>query len=164
MEPRKRVYLAIVGGVFCATAGSLLGGLFVAVVRAMALRQEGLVVAAAFFPMAVLFASVIAVPFGLVVGSIGSWWLIGRVASGAPARRVYCESAGTGGLLGATFPLVTALGGWGPFKNLVSALPISIGAGIACGIVLAAFVRSYLHHNSLHVKGLEQKPESQNAS
>jgi len=163
MEIKKQAYLAVVGGFFCATVGSLLGGLVVAVMRAIALWPDDLMVASAFLPLAVLYASIVAAPFGFIVGSIGSWWLVGRVTSAAPAKRVYYESAGLGGLLGAMFPLISALGGWGPFKNLLSALPISIGIGITCGIAVAAFMRSYIHR-ILRAKDLGKKSEPQIAS
>ncbi|MGC2247829.1 MAG: hypothetical protein WA609_14585 [Terriglobales bacterium] len=91
-------------------------------------------------PIAVLLAAITAVPFGFTVGSVGVWWLAGR-AERVSERRLYFESTGGGAALGATYPLIMAILGWGPFENLVAALPISIGTGIICGIVLTRETR-----------------------
>lgn len=147
MDTRKRAKLAIVGGIFCAVVGPLLGGTIytlVSVAGGLWQRQQDVWTVAAFLPVVVLYAAIAAAPFGFIVGSIGSWWLVARVASTASARRVYCESGGVGALLGATFPPIEAVLGWGPFRNLLSSLPISIGTGIICGVALAASMRTYI--------------------
>lgn len=143
MAIRKRLTLAVTGGVFCATVGSLLGGLVVVFIRMLQGNTQSIVDALEFFPMAVVFAAIPAAPFGLIVGSAGSWWLAGRAERGVSGRRLFFESAGIGAVLGATFPLILALLGWGPFANLASALPISIGIGIVCGIILIPLLRKY---------------------
>jgi hypothetical protein len=94
-----------------------------------------------FFPMAVVFAAIPAAPFGFVVGSAGSWWLAARAEHGVSGKRLFFESAGIGALLGAIFPVVLSILGWGPFAKLFSALPISIGIGIVCGIILIPLMR-----------------------
>lgn len=124
--------------------GSLLGGVAVVLIRAWALRgTESITEAVAFFPMAVAFAAIPAAPFGFIVGPVGSWWLTIRAARGVSGKRLYFESAGIGGALGSTFPLILAALGWGPFNNLVSMLPISITIGIGCGILLIPLTRKY---------------------
>jgi len=40
-------------------------------------------------------------------------------------------------LIGALYPLVLTIFGWGPSENFLSELPISIGAGAVCGFALA---------------------------
>jgi hypothetical protein len=143
MENKKRLTQAMIGGVFCATVGSLLGGVVVVLIRVLQGNTQNIVEALAFFPMAVVFAAIPAAPFGFIVGSAGSWWLAVRTDSGVLGRRLYFESAGIGAVLGATFPLILALLGWGPFANLISALPISITIGIVCGIILTPLMRKY---------------------
>ena len=135
---------AVVGGVFCATVGSLLGGVVVVLIRASQGNTQSVVEALIFFPMAVVFVAIPAVPFGFIAGSAGSWWLACRAERGVPGKRLYFESAGIGGVLGATFPLIMAVLGWGPFNNLVSALPISITIGIVCGIMLIPYTRKHV--------------------
>jgi len=93
--------------------------------------------------MAVLLAAITAAPFGFVVGSVGVLWLAAR-AQRVSGKRLYFEAAGGGAVLGATYPLVMAIVGWGPFENLLSALPISIGTGVICGIVLVREVRRHV--------------------
>jgi hypothetical protein len=141
MENRKRLRFAFVGGVFCAIVGSLLGGVVVVLIRIFQGGAQDIVGAMSMFPMAVVLVGIPGVPFGFIVGSVGGWWLVGRAGHGDPGRRFYFESAGLGGVLGATFPLIMAAFGWGPFENLVSALPISIGIGIVCGAALVPFMR-----------------------
>ena len=143
MAHSKPLHFAIAGGIFCAIAGSLLGGFVVVLVRALQGSTAGMKEALTFFPMAVVFVAIPAAPFGFIVGSIGCWWLAARAARGVSSKRLYFESAGIGGVLGATFPLVLAALGWGPFNNLISALPISIPIGVACGIILIPVTRKY---------------------
>jgi hypothetical protein len=95
-------------------------------------------------PMVIIFSAIAAAPFGFIVGTIGSWWLVARWANTRSSIRIYGESGGLGAILGATYPFIAAGLGWGTFENLVASLPISIGAGIVCGVLLAAFVRKYL--------------------
>ena len=144
MANRKRWSFAIVGGVFCATVGSLLGGAVVVLIRTLPGNTQGIVEALAFFPMAVVFVAIPAAPFGFIVGSIGSWWLAARADRGVLGKRPYFESAGIGGILGATFPLILTVLAWGPFNNLVSALPISIIIGIVCGAALTPVMRRHV--------------------
>jgi hypothetical protein len=91
--------------------------------------------------MAVVFTAIAAAPFGFIVGSIGSWFLVARWANTPSSIRICCESGGFGALLGATYPFIATSLGWGPFENLLSALPISIGTGFICGVMLPPFVR-----------------------
>jgi hypothetical protein len=144
MANRKSLSFAIVGGVFCAIVGSLLGGVVVVLIRALQGNTQNMAEALAFFPMAVVFVAIPAAPFGFIVGSFGSWWLATRADRGVSGRRLYFESAGIGGVLGATFPLILAVLGWGPFNNLVSALPISITIGIVCGVALTPLMRKHV--------------------
>jgi hypothetical protein len=151
MANGTRLHFTIVGGAFCAAAGSLLGGVAVVLVRAWALRgAESMTEAVVFFPMAVAFAAIPAAPFGFVVGVVGSWWLAIRAARGVSGKRLYFESAGIGGVLGSTFPLILVASEWGPFNNLVSMLPISIIIGIACGILIIPSTRKYRPLPSSH--------------
>ena len=90
--------------------------------------------------MAVIFAAITAAPFGFMVGFVGVWWLAAR-AERVSERRLYFEASGGGAVLGATYPLVLTILGWGPFENLLSVLPISIATGIICGVVLTREVR-----------------------
>jgi hypothetical protein len=144
MDTRKRFTLIVIGGVFCAVVGSLLGGLVVVLLRMLrGNMQNNIVEALEFFPMAVVFAAIPAAPFGFIVGSAGSWWLTARAEHGVSGKRLFFESIGIGAVLGATFPLILATLGWGPFANLVSALPISIAIGIICGILLVLLMRKY---------------------
>ena len=144
MDIRKRAFLAILGGVYCGTVGSLLAGLVVVAIRVVHGNRGNVAEALAFFPMAVVFAAIPAAPFGFIVGSAGSWWLATRINRGISGRRLYFESAGIGAALGATFPLISTILGWGPFNNLVSALPISIGIGIVCGLTVALPMRRHV--------------------
>jgi hypothetical protein len=142
MENKKRMGLAFVGGAFCAIVGSLIGGVVVVLIRTLQGSAKDLAEGLAFFPMAVVFVAIPGVPFGFVVGSaVGSWLLAARADHGDPGKRLYFESAGLGGVLGATFPLILTAFGWGPFNNLVTAVPISIGIGILCGAALVPFMR-----------------------
>jgi hypothetical protein len=144
MHATERARLAIVGGGFCAAVGSVFAALMVAFVNVIRFWREPEdmrnVIAA--FPMVVIFSAIAAAPFGFIVGSIGSWWLVPHWAKTNSSNRVYWESGGLGALLGATYPLIAESFGWGPFENLVAALPISIGSGILCGVALAAFMRT----------------------
>jgi len=46
----------------------------------------------AFFPIAVAVAAVPAVPFGLIVGSIGTWWLaVSATIAGSIVRLSCCK-------------------------------------------------------------------------
>ena len=143
MASRKRLSFALASGVFCAIAGSLLGAVVV-LIRALQGTTQGMVEALAFFPAALVFVAIPAAPFGFIVGSLGGWWLAVRADRGVSWTRLYFESAGVGGVLGATFPLILAVLGWGPFNNLVSALPISITIGIVCGIMLIPYTRKHV--------------------
>lgn len=139
MANGNRLTFAIVGGVFCAIVGSLLGAL---ILLLFALRGVG-IDAVAFYPIAFLYVAFLAVPFGFVAGSVGSCLLAVREAHGVSGRRLYFESAGIGGILGGTYPLIFWAFGWGPFSNLVSTLPISTTIGIACGILIIPLTRKY---------------------
>ena len=140
MANSSRLTFAFVGGVFCAIVGSLFGAFIIVI---FALREVGIKAAVSFYPMAVVYVAIFAVPFGFVAGSVGSWWLAVREAHGASGKRLYFEFAGIGGGLGSTFPLIFLALGWGPLSNLVSALPISITIGIACGVSIIPFTRKY---------------------
>jgi hypothetical protein len=148
MENRKRIIFAGKGGLFCAIVGSLLGGVVVLLVRAVHGNAGGNVgEILEFFPVAVLYAAIPAAPFGFIMGSVGSWWLATRARQGVQGLRLYCESIGAGALLGATFPLVMTALGWGPFSNLVSAMPISIAIGAVCAFALIPFMQRQLAGN-----------------
>ena len=140
MGNSNRLTFALFGGVFCAIVGSLLGGLIIVI---FALRGVGIKEAVVFYPIAVAYVAILAVPFGFIAGSVGSWWLAVREAHGVSGKRLYFEFAGIGGVLGSTFPLIFLAFGWGPLSNLVSALPISITIGIACGILIIPLTRKY---------------------
>jgi hypothetical protein len=140
MATREHVFFAIRSGLVCATLGSLVGGCAFVAISAV-VGNAGLA-ALALLPMAVIYGAVTAVPFGFVSGLVGSWWLVGR-ARRVSIRRLYFEAVAGGALLGATYPLTLAICGWGPFENLVSALPISIGTGVICAIVLTREVRKH---------------------
>jgi hypothetical protein len=99
----KRFNSAIVGGVFCALVGSLLGAIIVVIGVS---RGVGIKEAVTFYPMAVAYVAFLAVPFGFITGSVGSGWLAVREAHGVSGKRLYFESAGIGGVLGSTFPLI----------------------------------------------------------
>ena len=144
MDLKKRLSLSVAAGVLCAAVGSLLGGTVLVLVRTIHGKDENVAPALTFLPMAVIFAAIPVAPFGLLVGSVGGWWLSARVDRGVSRRRLYFESAGMGALLGATFPLILGILGWGPFNNLVSALPISIGVGTVCGVTLSVYLRRRL--------------------
>lgn len=144
MANRKRLSFALAGGVFCAIVGSLLGGVVVVLIRALQGNTRDMAEALTLFPMAVVLVAIPAAPFGFIVGSLGSWCIAARADRGVSEKRLYFESAGIGGLLGATFPLILTILGWGPFNNLVSALPISITIGIVCGIILIPVTRKHV--------------------
>lgn len=148
METGKRIRLAIVGGVFGAIVGPLVGVLLILIdnMGRMPMALYLAVVRSWLIPL-IIFV----VPFGFIVGFIGSWWLAARASSIVSARRLYCESAGIGALLGATFPLIFGLR---PNIYAIAQLPFSIGSGIICGVTLAALMRSYMR----------RKPKPQDAS
>jgi hypothetical protein len=141
MNTGKRAQLAVAGGSFCAIAGSIFGGLIVSVFQVI---KTGGIGGMSFIPVAILYAAVVAVPFGFFVGSFGSWWLVGRFDKHIPSKRIFCESLGVGALLGAVFPSVMALAGWGPYSNLVSVVPISVGIGVICAALLMQLMHAYL--------------------
>lgn len=141
MAIKKRVFFAIRGGLTCAALGSLVGGCGVLLISAV--RGNFGLAALALIPMAVLFAAITAAPFGFMVGSVGVLWLAAR-APRVSGKRFYFEAAGGGAVLGSTYPLVLTILGWGSFQNLVSVLPISIGTGVICGIVLTREVQKYV--------------------
>ena len=141
MATKKRAFLAIRGGLACAALGSMVGGCGFLLISAV--RGNFGLAALTLIPMAVIFAAITAAPFRFLVGSVGVWWLAAR-AQRVSGRRLYVEATGGGAVLGATYPLFMAILGWGPFENLVAALPISIGTGIICGIVLTHEVRKYV--------------------
>lgn len=150
MDKTKRASIAIIAGMFCAAAGSLLAGVAVALVGVLqgkALNGRSGMEIAAFFATILLFAAIPAAPFGFIVGSVGGWWLASRLARSVLVGRVVLESAAAGALLGATFPLVAVLLGWGPFNNLISILPISIGVGTVCGVILPSVMRKFVVAN-----------------
>jgi hypothetical protein len=141
MATKKRVFLVIRGGLSCALLGSFVGGCGFLLISAV--RGNFGLAALSLIPMAVIFAAITAAPFGFMVGSVGVWWLAVR-AQRVSGRRLYFEAAGGGAVLGATYPLVLTILGWGPFGNLVATLPISIGTGVVCGIVLTREVQKYV--------------------
>ncbi len=143
MEIRTRSDLAVAGGIFCAVAGSLLGGLVVAVTAFIRGGPWTPLQIVGLFPMGLIFAVVPAASFGFVVGSVGGWYLAARFAKAASFGRVVLEGAGAGALLGATFPLVMGILGWGPFANLVGSLPLATGIGMVCGVGFAVFIRRF---------------------
>lgn len=155
MGTGKRLRLAIVGGVFGAIVGPLVGVLLMAPMSRMPMALYLAVVRSWLVPLFIF-----AVPFGFIVGFIGSWWLAARASSMVSARRLYCESAGIGALLGATFPLVD---GFRPNIYAIAELPFSIGSGIISGVALAVLMRSYLHCSS-RGEDLRKKSSPQDAS
>ena len=143
MDTKPRLKISILSGVFCALVGSILGGMLVAILRAVR-SPESPTTSLYFVPIAFLYAAIPAVPFGLVVGSIGGWWLAPRATGETPSQHLFLQSGVMGAVLGSAFPLLAMALGWGPFQNLVSALPISIGIGVVCGLSLAAVIRKFL--------------------
>jgi len=143
MHIKERARFVVTGAVFCAIVGPILGGLAVVVIRMVQGKTESAAEALAFFPMAVVFAAIPAAPFGFIVGLVGSCWLVARIEHSVSRKRLCLESAGIGAVLGATFPLILTILGWGPFDNLASALPISIGVGIVCGGALTTLLRKH---------------------
>ncbi|MGA7338170.1 MAG: hypothetical protein WBW91_15690 [Candidatus Sulfotelmatobacter sp.] len=133
MAADNRILFALRGGVVCAILGSLLGGC--AVLLISAIRGDFGLAALSLIPIVFLYAAVTGVPFGLVAGTVGTWWIVAR-ARHISSGRLYYEASATGALIGGSYPLVLKVFGWGPFENLLSTLPISIGAGIVCGLVL----------------------------
>ena len=143
MLTRSRLKLSIMSGVFCALVGSILGSIVVTVLRAV--HAPGDLTAAFYFiPVAFLYVAIPAVPFGLVVGSIGGWWLAPRATRETSARHLFLQSGLAGAALGSSFPLLAMALGWGPVENLVSVLPISIGIGVVCGVSLPVVIRRFL--------------------
>jgi len=143
MDTKPRLKISILSGVFCALVGSILGGMTVAILRAVR-SPENPTTLLYFIPIAFLYAAIPAVPFGLIVGSIGGWWLAPRAAGDIPSRHLFLQSAVLGAVLGSTFPIVAVALGWGPLQNLVSVLPISIGIGTVCGPSLAVVMGKFL--------------------
>jgi hypothetical protein len=141
MAADKRVFLAIRGGVICAVLGSLLGGSAALIISAI--RGNFGLAALSLIPIGFVYAAVTGGPFGLVAGMAGTLWIAAR-AQHISGKRLYYEAAGAGALIGALYPLALAIFGWGPVENLLSELPISIGAGAACGMVLVREVQKGL--------------------
>lgn len=141
MEIRKRMRCAIAGGFFCAVMGIFLVGLFIVFMVAIHSRPEDLLNVSV---SAVLYASILSVPFGLFFGSIGGYWLSIRLDGAPNMNRVFLESAVAGALLGSTYPLIMSVLGFGPFRNLMGALPLSSGVGIICGLAFTAFLRTWI--------------------
>jgi len=140
MATKKRAVLATRGGLICAALGSLIGGCGFLLISAV--KGNFGLAALSLIPMAVIFAAITAVPFGFMMGFLGVWWLASR-AQHILGRRLYLEAIAGGAVLGAAYPLVLTVLGWGPFGNLLSVLPISIAAGIICGIVLTREVQKF---------------------
>jgi hypothetical protein len=142
MDTKKRASLTIIGGVLCSVLASVLGGVVIVVIRLVKVGSaEG---AAPFLPIAVLYAAATAAPFGLIAGSAGTWWLAARAERHMANRQLWWESAGAGALLGATYPVVMGICGWGPFSNLVSELPIAVGIGMTCALVVAFWMQRHV--------------------
>src|SRR5260370_9460327 len=99
MAIKKRVFLALRGGVSCAALGSLVGGCCFLLVSAVH-GSFGLA-ALSLIPVAVVFAAITAAPFGFVVGSAGILWLAAR-AQRASGKRLSFEAAAGGSGMGAT--------------------------------------------------------------
>jgi hypothetical protein len=145
MDIKPRLKIAILSGVFCAAVGSLLGGIAVVVLRVVrSAPGDSATSFVSFIPVAVLFAAIQAVPFGLIIGAIGGWWLVPRLAGDTQPQHIFLQSAVMGAILGSTFPILAIALGWGPLQNLVSVLPISIGIGIVCGLSLTVLMRKFL--------------------
>lgn len=144
MDAKNKTYFVVASGLFCSVLGSVLAGLTVTLIRAAQVSPTDLLGSFKLFPLVVLFAAIPGAPFGFIAGSIGAWWLMHRLTSGISKKRFYIEALVLGAGLGATLPVVLSTSGWGPFANLVSALPISILVGSMCGIAFAFFVRKYL--------------------
>jgi hypothetical protein len=86
MDAKPRLKISILSGVFCLLEVSILGGIAVIVLRAV--RSPGhLAGLVRFIPVALVFAAIQAVPFGLIIASIGGWWLAPRVARPRLSRR-----------------------------------------------------------------------------
>jgi hypothetical protein len=138
MAADKRILLAVRGGVVCAILGSLIGGS--AVLLISAIRGNFGLAALSLIPIAFVYAAVTGVPFGFVAGIAGTLWIAAR-AQHVSGKRLYYEAAGAGVLIGALYPLALTVFGWGPLENLLSELPISIGAGVVCGLALSREVQ-----------------------
>ena len=143
MDTKARVRASIWSGVFCAVVGSLLGAIVVVALRAIHSPEDSNRFAS-FIPIALVFAAIQAVPFGLVIGSVGGWWLAPRAASGASSRYIFLQSSVMGAILGSTFPILAMALGWGSPENLVSVLPISIGIGVICALSLTLVMRKFV--------------------
>jgi hypothetical protein len=147
VDIKARVRVAICSGVYCAVVGSILGGTVVFVLRGIR-SSEDHGISVSFIPVAVLYAAIPAVPFGLIVGAVGGWWLAPRVAGDTASPHVFLQSSVIGAILGSTFPIVAMALGWGPLPNLASFLPISIGIGTVCGLTLTAVMRKFVSTTS----------------
>ncbi len=142
---KRRLLVSLYGGAFCSAIGTVAGAIFLVIMRSL---KDGLGAAPEdsfrFLLVALVFVGVQAIPFGLLAGSIGTWWLLGRVVRDTPnASGLYARVVVVSVILGCTFPLLAILLGWGPPENLVSALPVSAGIGLLCGLSLTALIRRY---------------------
>jgi hypothetical protein len=141
MDTKTRLKVLIFSGFFCAVVGTVLSAIAVVILRIISNGlRDGLMVAS-FLPGVLLYIAIVAVPFGLIVGSLGGWWIAPRVMGDTQSRYLFLQSSVLGAILGSTFPLLAIALGWGPLENLSSVLPISIGVGIVCGLLLTATMR-----------------------
>jgi len=143
---RGRIYLTIIGGVFCAVVGGLVGS---SILWLLAFIQDWPNSASSIgsmfigFSAFLFFGTLMVAMFGLIAGLIGSWWLVARLSGEVTFKRVVFESAGMGAVLGIACLLVAISLQWALTTPFVMVLPIWMGTGIVCGVGLPLFFRKF---------------------
>jgi hypothetical protein len=157
MDRAKGLAAGLMAGVFCACAATLLSSLWIVLFWAAP--------AHAFhrwyeLPMGIFVISlttcVPAGAFGFVCGVLGRLYLVLRSPHITSTVRLLAESAVTGTLLSAFFPLFLLLMRWGPTEDWLKwkGMLFSIAVGCPVSILYAAFF-----HKSL--LGSNSAPEAQ---
>lgn len=158
---KNKLRVAIAGGIFSAFCGSLLGAVVIIAVAFKARSFSGPADAISAIPLAFVFASLVAVPFGLIAGSCGALWLASKQTVGNCG--VIKRAAIIGGIIGLSFPVIAWTLGWGPFKNLLEAIPLAVLFGAITGAAFAAgFLRVVGSNSSIHCRkeGRERTDDS----
>jgi hypothetical protein len=149
MKWKNRARTAFQAGVFCAIFGPVLGGLAYGLLSLLSEPSSVLSAPSAalgVLSIILLFAVISVAPFGFIAGLAGGWWLACREEKGIAKKRLCFESAGSGALLGATYPFAPGLGDIGGYtarssEYLQFHCLLGAGVGLTCGLLLALHAR-----------------------
>jgi hypothetical protein len=139
MADRRQISLVAGGGFLASVVGSIAGAVLVTIFATIWADDVAFSDVAASFVAGLAAAAIVAVPFGLVAGTVGAAWIIRR-ARFIRGRRLTIESAITGAVLALMFPLMAVMG-WGTVRQLFASAPIVAPVGATCGLVFVWLLR-----------------------